>query len=58
VEIFLILVSSAPGCGRGIDVSWDSWLLNEAREKEYIDSARCKPMGLKYDCELDDEAIV
>lgn len=38
-----------------MEVSWESWLLKEAREKEYIESARCNPLGLKYDCVFEEE---
>lgn len=38
-------------------MSWESWLLKEAREKEYIESARCSPLGLKYDCVFEEEVI-
>ena len=49
----MILVSRADGWGRLMEVSWDSWLLNEAREKEYIDSVRCKLNGRTVDEALD-----
>jgi hypothetical protein len=38
-----------------MEVSWESWLLKEAREKEYIDSGRCEFMALKYDCGFEEE---
>ena len=42
-----MLDSSEAGCGRLMDVSCESWLLNEAREKEKMDSVRLRPRGLK-----------
>lgn len=54
VSIAAMLSSNVAGCGRLMDVSWDSWLLKDAREKEYIDSVRLRPTGLKYESTLPD----
>jgi len=50
----MIVVSRVDGCGKLIEVSWESWLLKEALENEYIDSVRWRPWGLKYGCVFDE----